>query len=99
MAVLEAWAHGVPVLMTPECHLDVGFEQGAAMRIAPSVDSIAVGLEDLVAVDQARRSEMGLRGRQLVETRYTWNPIARQMRDVYQWVLGGGPAPETVRKT
>ncbi|HEY6008457.1 MAG TPA: glycosyltransferase, partial [Geobacteraceae bacterium] len=33
MVVLEAWAHGKPVLMTPECNLPEGFAAGAAVRI------------------------------------------------------------------
>jgi glycosyltransferase involved in cell wall biosynthesis len=30
LAVLEAWAHGLPVLMTPHCNLPEGFARGAA---------------------------------------------------------------------
>jgi glycosyltransferase involved in cell wall biosynthesis len=33
MAVLEAWAHAKPVLMTPECNLPEGFATGAALQI------------------------------------------------------------------
>lgn len=33
MSVLEAWAYGLPVLMTEECHLPEGFAAGAAVRI------------------------------------------------------------------
>jgi poly(glycerol-phosphate) alpha-glucosyltransferase len=40
---------------------------------------------------------MGERGRRLVEERFSWAKIARQMKAVYEWVLGGGPRPECVR--
>ncbi len=46
MVVLEAWAYGKPVLMTPECNLPAGFVRGAAIRIEPSVDSILQGLRE-----------------------------------------------------
>jgi hypothetical protein len=32
-AVLEAWSHGKPVLMTPECNLPEGFTADAAICI------------------------------------------------------------------
>ncbi len=33
MSVLEAWAYGLPVLMTDECNLPEGFAAGSAIRI------------------------------------------------------------------
>jgi hypothetical protein len=39
---------------------------------------------------------MGNRGRALVATRFSWPRIGEQMRDVYEWALGGGAVPENV---
>ncbi len=36
MVLLEAWACGKPVLMTPQCNLPEGFDAGAAVRIEPT---------------------------------------------------------------
>src|SRR6476646_1144661 len=47
MAVLEAWAHAKPVLMTPECNLPEGFATGAALQIGTSPEEIAAGLKQL----------------------------------------------------
>jgi poly(glycerol-phosphate) alpha-glucosyltransferase len=47
MAVLEAWAYGKPVLMTPECNLPEGFAANAAIRIETNPESIAQGLSEL----------------------------------------------------
>jgi hypothetical protein len=33
-------------------------------------------------------------GRQLVCEKFAWPRIARQMRAVYEWCLGGGPRPD-----
>jgi poly(glycerol-phosphate) alpha-glucosyltransferase len=33
MSVLEAWAYGLPVVMTPECNLPEGFASQAALEI------------------------------------------------------------------
>jgi hypothetical protein len=32
----------------------------------------------------------------LVEERFTWQTIAAQMREVYDWMLGGGTPPSSV---
>lgn len=46
LSVLEAWSHGVPSIMTKECNLEIGFDYGAAVRVKPSAESIARGLQD-----------------------------------------------------
>ena len=43
------------------------------------------------------RIEMGLRGRKLVEEKYTWPGIARRMTAVYEWLRPGGEMPECVK--
>jgi len=97
MAVLEAWSYGLPVAMTPECNIPEGFEAGAAVRIEPTVDSVAAGLEKLFAMDDGRLRDMGTRGRRLVEKRFTWPRVAAEMIKVYEWVLGRGPQPACVQ--
>lgn len=39
---------------------------------------------------------MGARGHALVEDRFIWPKVAAQMKEVYEWVLGGGSKPEFV---
>ena len=95
-AVLEAWAHGLPVLMTPACNLPEGFERSAAIKVEADPQGIAVGLGHLFEMTAAQRNAVGQRGRELVESRYTWPTVARQMRQVYDWILGGGAPPSTV---
>jgi len=96
VAVLEAWSYGLPVVMTPECNLPEGFQAGAAIRVETEPGSIARGLVELVEMRDAQRREMGERGRRLVEEKFSWRKIARQMKEVYEWVLGGGPRPTDV---
>jgi glycosyltransferase involved in cell wall biosynthesis len=96
MTVLEAWAHAKPVLMTPECNLPEGFEANAALRIGTTSEEIAAGLRQLVEMSSDDRAAMGTRGRTLVSTKFSWPQIGEQMRAVYEWVLGGGPSPETI---
>ena len=97
MTVLEAWAYAKPVLMTDECNLPEGFSARAAVRIGCSSDEIAAGLKQLSEMNDDDRAAMGTRGRTLAATNFSWPRIGEQMRDVYEWALGGGAVPKSVR--
>jgi glycosyltransferase involved in cell wall biosynthesis len=97
MAVLEAWAYGLPVLMTPECNLPEGFQAEAAIAIQTEPQRIAEGLEALFGTSEAERREMGERGRRLVAERFSWPRIAAQMKSVYEWILRDGTKPDCVK--
>ncbi len=97
MTMLEAWAYAKPVLMTPECNLPEGFGAGAALQIGATSEEIAAGLKQLIEMNDDDRKAMGARGRALVVEKFSWPRIGEQMRSVYEWVLGGGTAPETIR--
>jgi len=96
MSVLEAWSYRLPVVMTPECNLPEGFAADAALRIETGAESIAQGLDTLFRMSHADLELMGARGRTLVEERFTWKTVAAQMREVYDWMLGGGATPSSV---
>jgi len=97
MVILEAWANGKPVLMTPECNLPEGFAANAAIRIKPSVESIAQGLQELFRSPPSALRTLGDNGRALVAERFAWPKIASDMKSVYEWVLGSGAKPECVQ--
>jgi poly(glycerol-phosphate) alpha-glucosyltransferase len=94
MSVLEAWSYGLPVVMTPECNLPEGFAKQAALEIRSgegsfqgSDFSFQHGLRSLIEMTEAQRWEMGMRGRKLVEDRFTWPKVAEQMKEVYESLL------------
>ena len=96
MVVLEAWAYGLPVVMTRQCNLPEGFAVGAALEVETNVDAISAGLVALLGLSANERMAMGGRGRLLVEERFTWTRIAEQMASVYRWVLTNGTKPDCV---
>jgi poly(glycerol-phosphate) alpha-glucosyltransferase len=98
MSVLEAWAYELPVVMTPECNLPEGFAADAAIQIETDAPSIAHGLNGLFSMNEADLNEMGRRGRELVKQRFSWQTVATQMKEVYDWMLGGGDIPSSVIK-
>ena len=93
MAVLEAWAYGIPVLMTDHCNLPEGFTADAAIRIGTEMPGIAGGLRELFQGSPGDLEAMGGAGRTLVEEQFTWPKVAAQMKEVYEWMLGGGTRP------
>jgi len=93
MAILEAWAYEKPVLMTPECNLPEGFAAEAAFRLDTSVQGIVEGLRVVMSVSDEALKEVGGRGRRLVEEKFTWSTIASQVKDTYEWMLGGAEKP------
>lgn len=96
VAVLEAWSHGLPVLMSRNCNLDIGFDVGAAIEANPDREDIEAGLLQLFGRTATERQDMGARGRTLVEKRFTWVAAAEKMSAVYEWLTGARPAPDCV---
>lgn len=96
MAVLEAWAAGLPVLMTDACNLTKGFQSGAAIRLALEPTAMLEGLAELDSFSQSALAAVGANGRALVEAQFSWDYIADQMRQLYDWMLGGGEPPAFV---
>ncbi len=96
MSVLEAWSYGLPVVMTPDCNLPEGFACQAALEIRSgegsfqgSDFSFQQGLRTLLEMSDLERAAMGMRGRHLVEERFTWQKVAAQMKELYEDILSG----------
>ena len=87
MSVLEAWSYGLPVVMTPECNLPEGFASDAALEIRSGEGSFQAGMRTLIEMTDQERAAMGMRGRRLVEERFTWPKVAAQMKALYEEVL------------
>jgi glycosyltransferase involved in cell wall biosynthesis len=81
--VLEAWARGCPVILTPEVGLaDTVAESGAGWVAKGTPEAIGRAIEDAVsnAAASRRRGELG---RIEVARRFTWDAVAAQMEQVY----------------
>jgi len=95
VAVLEAMAFRLPVLLTRQCNLDVE-ALGAGLLCEPDAVSVAAQLRAFLALGEKGRRALGEKGRRAVEERYTWPTIARHMGEVYGWLLGSGQRPSCV---
>lgn len=81
--VLEAWAAGRPVVVTPEVGLAETIRETGAGIVA---GDLAEALREMLA-DPDRREEMGRRGAEAVRERFGWGEVARRMEEVYERVL------------
>jgi len=93
MAVLEAWAHRKPALISRACNLPDAVAAGAAIEVDVSVDSVAAGLARFLGLSVEERQGMGEAGLRLVQTRFSWDRIAGDFGRVYQALAAGGPPP------
>lgn len=89
LTVLEAWSYKLPILITPQCNFNIGYDANAAVRIEADVASIARGFRTLFLMSDEQRHEMGRAGLALVDRYYRWEKIAAEMISVYDRAVGG----------
>lgn len=82
MAVTEAMAARVPVIVSDQCHFPEVEEAGAGRITKLDPVHIARAVCEVMA-DPAARAAMGLAGRALVESRFTWPRIAETLTRAY----------------
>lgn len=96
LVILEAWSHGKPVVITPECHYPEVRSFDAGLLTGTSPTALAASLAELFEAAPADLERMGRNGRLLVEDRFTWRQIAARLAEVYDWLAGGGAVPGIV---
>ena len=80
-AVLEALAMETPAVLSR----DVGLAE-EVVRAGAGI----IGIENVADLlrDRQRREQMGRNGRLLVESRFAWTRIAREMEEAYEKIVG-----------
>jgi glycosyltransferase involved in cell wall biosynthesis len=96
VAAAEALACGVPVITTKGTPWEELRTRQCGWWVDIGVEPLVAALREATELSDQERYEMGQRGRRLVEEKYSWPKIGRDMMAVYQWVLGQGPKPECV---
>jgi glycosyltransferase involved in cell wall biosynthesis len=96
VSTLEAMATGRPVVISRACNLPEVAQRDAGIVVPAAVAPLADALGQILGNSRAANNAMGLRGRQLVKERYSWDSVGRQMSEVYAWALGGGARPGSV---
>ncbi|MEL6168582.1 MAG: glycosyltransferase [Pseudomonadota bacterium] len=89
IAALEAWAAGLPTLLTEACHLPEGRAAGASLPLSADPAELARDLR--AALVRPDLAEIGARGRALVARAFSWDGVARQHADLYARLLDRDP--------
>ena len=90
MAMLEAWAAGLPTVMTEECNLDEGFAAGAALNCGYDAPAIAAALSHALALTEPDWKAMSNAARELARTRFSAAAIAARWAEVYAGAIRAG---------
>lgn len=87
ISVLEAMLMGCPVVVTPEVGLAEAIaESETGLVVAGDPTSLGREIRELLS-DAGRRQRMGVNGRRLASTRYSWRRVAGQMADKYETII------------
>ncbi len=87
VAILEAWAAGLPVLMSEFCNLPEAFAKNAALRIGTDVPSIANSLVDFLSLNNQERLNIALAGYEYVSVNYNWSVVSDQFIELYDDII------------
>lgn len=90
LAMLQAMAAGLPVVVTAETGADEIVENGREGFVVPSRDSEKLGEALAILVrDRDRRHRMGIAARARVAAGFTWSDYGARMIGAYQRLLRG----------
>lgn len=95
--IIEALASAVPVITTkgtPWKEL-VDFRCGWWTDVG--FDGCVNALREALSVSDTTRAEMGIRGRKLVEDKYSWRSVTERMIGFYKWLIERKKMPDFVR--
>ena len=96
MAALEAMAYGLPILISNACNIPEAFSHKAALHAEPEVDSLCQVLLQLFSLSDSNLSILGNNARQLAEKRFSWQQVAAQTLELYDWIDGNSQVPKFV---
>lgn len=96
VAVLEAMACGLPAIVTERCNIHDVAEHGAGWVAHPDAASLTQALSHCLSLSDQQRRTIGANGLGLVCRKYRWDSLARQMNEVYDWIVGKGNCPACV---
>ena len=83
MAVLEAWAHGLPALITEQCNLPEGFAAQAAVKLPLDISGMTAELIRFFTMSGEDRRAMGERGYELARSAFSWEHVGDMLSEMY----------------
>lgn len=96
LVIAEALAYGVPVITTRATPWEELVTERCGWWVSTGMEALVPALNEATHLAEPELRARGARGRRLIERKYTWEPIGRQMHEVYEWMLGRRPPPPSL---
>jgi glycosyltransferase involved in cell wall biosynthesis len=97
ITVAEALAAGTPVIATKGSPWSGLETEGCGWWIDHGVEPLAAALEQSMSMPRTALKAMGAKGQAWVAREFSWSRVARDMLDVYSWLLRRAQPPSLVR--
>lgn len=97
MTVAESLANATPVITTTNTPWSDLTTKRCGWSIDLSELQLTEALLEATALNAIELNEMGLRGREYMKDKFSWEFVAAQMSQVYKWLLGEAEMPDCVR--
>jgi glycosyltransferase involved in cell wall biosynthesis len=97
LTVAEALAAGTPAISTKGAPWSGLKGEGCGWWIDHGVEPLAAALAHAMALPSEALKAMGDKGREWMARDFSWDRVARDMRDVYLWLARGAAPPPMVR--
>ncbi|MBE9209057.1 glycosyltransferase [Nostoc sp. LEGE 06077] len=97
IAIAESLAYGVPVITTKGAPWQDLETYSCGWWVEISQPALTNALVEAMEMSLSERQAMGVKGKNLVKAKYSWEAIAKDMANVYQWILAGGEIPSCVQ--
>ena len=86
--VVDAMAHGKPVVTSDKTPWREVVEHKCGWWVSNEPERLSVALCEMMSLSDAERRQMGANGRHLVEAKYTWDAVVKEMVKGYLVVSG-----------
>ena len=86
VTILEAWACGVPVIVTDQCGIADVVDDNAGIVIPCDPSSLKGAFQHMLS-DEWRRQKYSENGKSLVRDKFNWTRIAKQVESMYDIVV------------
>lgn len=96
IVVTESLAYGVPAIVTKEAPWEDLQHYECGWWVEDDRQALTEALEKGMCLSDRERQAMGQRGQVMVKTKYSWDYVAREMSQVYRWLMTGGQPPSCV---
>ena len=96
IAIAEALVYQVPVITTKGTPWEDLQTHNCGWWIDIGVQPLKVTLETAMRTSESELVEMGQNGRRLIEENYSIKSVAKQMLELYNWILDKGEKPNFV---